>query len=114
MDIILIIITALDQEEKAIARGTAVIEYDPEGGWFKFTGEAVASQSTDETSNPVQSIKKIESQSNEKKRSSISCMVGMMMNYDVMGMSVFQTVEGEVICPAALLPGIAVCPAEKP
>jgi hypothetical protein len=49
MDKILISVTALDQEGKAIARGTAAIEHDPEGGWFKFTGEAVASQSTDET-----------------------------------------------------------------
>ncbi len=45
MDKILITITALDQEKKAIARGTAVIEHDPEGGWFKFTGESAASQS---------------------------------------------------------------------
>mgnify|MGYP001047751750 CR=1 FL=1 len=42
LDKTLIIITALDQEEKAIARGTAVIEHDLEGGWFKFTVEAVA------------------------------------------------------------------------
>ncbi len=49
MDKILISVTALDQEGKAIAHGTAVIEHDPESGWFKFTGEAAASQSTDET-----------------------------------------------------------------
>ncbi|MGI5822459.1 MAG: hypothetical protein ACOX6Z_00735 [Dethiobacteria bacterium] len=58
MDKILITITALDQEKKAIARGTAAIEHDPEGGWFKFTGEAAASQSLDETPDPVQGIKK--------------------------------------------------------
>ncbi len=37
--------------------GTATIEHDPEGGWFKFIGEAAASQSTKESFDPVQMIK---------------------------------------------------------
>lgn len=57
MDKILISVTALDKEGKAIARGTAAIEHDSEGGWFKFTGEAAANQSKNETMGPVQVIK---------------------------------------------------------
>jgi beta-lactamase regulating signal transducer with metallopeptidase domain len=39
---ILISVTALDKDGKVTAHGTAVIESSPEGGWFKFIGEAAA------------------------------------------------------------------------
>lgn len=47
MDKALITITALDQEGEAITYGTAAVESDSKGRWFKFIGEAAANQSTD-------------------------------------------------------------------